>query len=135
MSNRLIPLTILISFIIISLPNTSQAQSHYLLLPPDSWEHPAPREEAQPEDRWLAIDKLAHFLVSLSLVGMSYALLNGRGLEIDPDQARLISAGSVALLGLAKEFQDSRRGSGFSYKDLVADGIGIAVGITIFTFY
>ena len=86
------------------------------------------------EDRWLALDKLAHLLVSFSLVGIGYAVLSDRGLGWDRNRARILSAGGTALLGIAKEIRDYRKGGGFSRKDLAADGLGITLGILFYTF-
>jgi len=87
------------------------------------------------EDRWIALDKLAHLLVSFSLVGIGYAVSSERGLGFSRNQARILSAGGTALIGIAKEIHDYRKGSGFSRKDLAADGLGLALGVVFFTFY
>jgi uncharacterized protein YfiM (DUF2279 family) len=87
------------------------------------------------EDHWIALDKLAHLLVSFSLVGIGYAVSSERGLGFSRNQARILSAGGTALIGIVKEIHDYRKGSGFSRKDLAADGLGIALGVVFFTFY
>jgi len=127
---------LLLITISIFVPAVSRAdQFDFSPLSPVSTVSGLSEQDEQSGDRWLAFDKLAHFLVSLSLVGMSFALLDGRGLELSPDHARIFSAAGTALLGLTKEIRDHRRGAGFSGKDLAADGLGIALGITVFTFY
>ncbi|MDD5223542.1 MAG: hypothetical protein PHE84_06105 [bacterium] len=86
------------------------------------------------EDRWIALDKLAHLLVSFSLVGIGYAVSSERGLGFSRNQARILSAGGTALIGIAKEIHDYRKGSDFCGKDLTADGLGIALGVLTYTF-
>jgi uncharacterized protein YfiM (DUF2279 family) len=86
------------------------------------------------EDRWIALDKLAHLLVSFSLVGMGFAASSERGLGFDRNQARILAAGGTALIGVAKEIRDYQKGSDFCGKDLTADGLGLTLGILFFTF-
>lgn len=86
------------------------------------------------EDRWIALDKLAHLLVSFSLVGIGYAVSSERGLGFSRNQARILSAGGTALIGIAKEIHDYRKGSDFCGKDLTADGLGLTLGILFFSF-
>lgn len=41
----------------------------------------------------------------------------------------VVAAGVVATVGLGKELLDQQKGGKFCWRDLVADAIGIAVGI------
>lgn len=86
------------------------------------------------EDRWLAMDKAKHVAFSfLWTLGTQYVAVNKGSLS--EGQALPISIGTSAAVGLSKEVYDLRIGptNYFSYKDLVADGVGIllAVGIII----
>ena len=62
-------------------------------------------------DRWLSIDKLYHLIVCM-LLTVVFGWLVG------------------IIVGVAKEIYDINK-SGFSYKDLVADIIGVGVGMII----
>lgn len=90
--------------------------------------------DRQPEDPWLGVDKAKHVAFSfLWTLGTQYVAVNkGRFSEA---QALPISAGTSAAVGLSKEYYDLRMGPTqfFSYKDLVADGVGIllAVGVIL----
>jgi len=95
------------------------------LSPPEANRHIA--------DSWGARDKRMHLLVSAGMVAAGHHLLHDRW-DVQAEDSRIISIGLTALAGLVKEFSDSRKvPSTCSYKDLVADGIGILVGIMVFT--
>ena len=79
-------------------------------------------------DRWLAPDKAKHVVVSAVLVWGVYRLYHGE-LGNDRGDSRVVAAGITGLLGLGKELRDRR----FSGRDLVADGVGIGVGLVLFT--
>ncbi len=88
----------------------------------------------QAEDRWLGFDKVQHVTFSfLWTLGTQYVAVNkGRFSEA---QALPLSIGTSAALGLSKELYDRHIGPHrtFSYRDLVADGVGIllAAGIIL----
>jgi len=83
-------------------------------------------------DRWFAIDKFWHFSASLASVGAGYHLCANR-IELDSPWPTGLSLGGTLGLGLAKEFLDVRGPSRhFSWKDVVADLAGIALGYFIF---
>ena len=83
-------------------------------------------------DKWFALDKVYHLVVSFSLVGSSYHLLANRiGVEKSYSAAGSISG--VFALGIFKEFFDaSRPEDRFSYRDLIFDAIGIGIGYFVF---
>lgn len=69
-------------------------------------------------------DKQKHFLVSLLLVLFFSAFMN------------VLSAILVAtLIGFFKEIWDEFFGSGFCVKDLLANGLGVVVGVSIILFF
>lgn len=93
---------------------------------------PAQDTAPQAEDRWLGSDKLWHFAASFATVGAAYHLCANR-LEWSEPAPTGIAAGGTLALGLTKEFADlAGPGKHFSWKDLVADALGIAAGYLVF---
>jgi uncharacterized protein YfiM (DUF2279 family) len=85
------------------------------------------------DDRWLAWDKVEHLGISAYLSFVSYKIYhdfyNNR-----KESSLYFSSGLTFSLGLAKEVYDEKRPNvKFSYKDLVADILGIGVGLWIVT--
>lgn len=82
-------------------------------------------------DQWFGQDKAHHFMASAFLTGFSnYALRQ----EFDQPQgtANTVSVGLVLSIGIAKEIYDGLSGKGTpSFKDIIADAAGIAVGVLI----
>jgi putative lipoprotein len=82
-------------------------------------------------DHWFGQDKAHHFMASAFLTGFSYYMMKQ---EFDQTkETATLSAVSFSLsIGLAKEIYDrvSRKGTP-SFKDIVADVTGIAVGVFI----
>ena len=82
----------------------------------------------KPDDPWLAMDKLQHVAFSFFITtGSQYGLVNK--LEVRERRALPVSVGISVIAGISKEMYDRRSApSGtFSKRDLVADGIGIAL--------
>ncbi len=86
----------------------------------------SPPLDRQTEDPWFGFDKVQHLTFSfLFTLGTQYVAVNkGR---LSESQALPLSITTSAALGLSKEFYDLHVGSRrvFSYRDLVANGIGI----------
>ena len=84
-------------------------------------------------DKWLAWDKVEHFGISAYLSAISYKIYHD--FYHNPKESSLyFSGGFTSSLGLGKEAYDKRRPQGkFSYKDLVADVLGIGLGLWIAT--
>jgi putative lipoprotein len=84
-------------------------------------------------DRWLAWDKVEHFGVSAYLSAVSYKIYHD--FYNNHREPSLYFSGILTLsLGLGKELYDKKKPNGkFSYKDLVADVLGIGVGLWIAT--
>lgn len=82
-------------------------------------------------DRWLAPDKGKHFMASLySTVLISQLSENTFG--VNKNQASGLAVGFTIGLGVTKELIDKKSASSFfSWKDLVADLVGITVGLVI----
>lgn len=78
---------------------------------------------ADAADNWFGIDKAMHLTVSFAIaVGFALVISN----------SSLAIFGFSIMIGLAKEFLDAREGgSGFSYKDLIADILGILIAIAL----
>lgn len=88
----------------------------------------------QTEDSWFGFDKVQHLSFSfLWTLGTQYVVVNK--VRLSEAQALPISISTSAALGLSKEVYDLHRGPQglFSYRDLVADSVGIllAVGLIL----
>ena len=96
-------------------------------------DHNEKRDSLKISDRWLAPDKLEHFGVSAYLSALCYEIYHD--FYSNGEKSSLyFSCGLTFSLGLGKEIYDRRRPDGkFSYKDLVADFLGIAAGLWIAT--
>jgi uncharacterized protein YfiM (DUF2279 family) len=82
-------------------------------------------------DEWLAWDKAEHLGVSAFLSGVAYSVFHDF-YGNDKESSIYFSASLTLGLGLGKEFSDRKRPGGrFSYKDLVADIVGIGLGLLI----
>ena len=84
-------------------------------------------------DKWIAIDKLQHFTYSCFIsFGTQYILVN----KLDLMESKAVPISSLLSLsaGTLKEINDKRGGSYFSYKDMVANGIGILTAVIIINF-
>ena len=83
------------------------------------------RAEKRNVDKWIAIDKAQHFAYSIFVsLGCQYVIVNK--LKNSESSALPVSSGLSFSAGLLKEIND-KRGSGgfFSYKDMVANTLGI----------
>ncbi len=100
-------------------------------LPKNSLHPPRLRDEekkAPSHPAWLGFDKVVHFSFSACLVGISY---HGSRVALEKDHrtSQWMAGTGTGLLGLSKEKWDAH----FSIGDLVADALGIAAGIVLFT--
>lgn len=79
------------------------------------------------QDRWIAQDKVAHFLLSALIAGTVASQLQQDGAATCDAAAQ---GAAVALaLGAAKEWYDEViRKTGASYRDMVADTLGAGTG-------
>ena len=83
---------------------------------------PAPPPATKPADSWSGSDKKMH-------LGVSFVLGMATGAQW-PDNKPL-AFGVAMIPGLLKEASDAGKGgTGFSAKDLVANAVGVALGIT-----
>lgn len=90
-------------------------------------------EKTRFPDRWLGRDKLAHFTVSLAVVGLANHWLEVESAET-PVRARNTAVAFSLSLGMVKELHDgARKGNRFGFKDLAADILGAALGAVLFT--
>lgn len=78
-------------------------------------------------DDWTGDDKNKHFAGS-ALMGVAASVAFK-----DSDHPVLYPMAAVLAVGLAKEIRDevAPAGSGFSYKDLAADALGAALGVSV----
>ncbi len=83
-------------------------------------------------DNYLGWDKFLHVVHSASIYGLSYHLYHCQ-LHNDREGSIVFSVSLTSLFGLSKELYDLKKKSFFSYKDLIADGVGIVIGFFLFT--
>jgi uncharacterized protein YfiM (DUF2279 family) len=84
-------------------------------------------------DKWLAWDKVEHFGVSAYLSAISYKIYHDF-YHNHKESSLYFSSVLTFSLGLGKEVYDEKRPEGkFSCKDLVADVLGIGIGLWIAT--
>jgi uncharacterized protein YfiM (DUF2279 family) len=88
-------------------------------------------EKKETKDRWLSPDKGYHLVGSLigtTLVGQ----LSMKGFDTRREASQIIGMGTAFSLGLAKEIYDSgKQKNKFSWKDLMANGVGIVIGVIL----
>jgi len=85
------------------------------------------------QDAFLARDKLKHFIGSMITSAFFYRL-SEENFAWSQTGAICFGIGITASIGIGKEVYDSqKRGGRFSWKDLLADGLGIFTGILIAT--
>jgi uncharacterized protein YfiM (DUF2279 family) len=88
-----------------------------------------------PNDKFIAKDKALHFICSAAIVGLSFHSTYNQ-LGYDKDDSRIFSISLTGLIGIGKEIMDSKKKpSSSSWRDLLADAVGIAAGVLIFTIY
>ncbi len=93
---------------------------------------PNPVKPQKEPDRWIAWDKFWHFSASFVTVGAGYHLCANR-LKWGRKPATAISIGGTFGLGLGKELFDlCGHHRGFSWKDIIADVLGITAGYFVF---
>ena len=84
------------------------------------------------QDGWWGRDKRLHLVVSAGMVGVGFHLLHDRW-HCAADESRILAVSLTGLAGVIKELTDGRKTpSTRSYKDLLADGLGILVGVFLF---
>jgi uncharacterized protein YfiM (DUF2279 family) len=81
----------------------------------------------------IGFDKIQHAVFScLWTISSQYVMENKVG--FDEHKALSYSVSSSALIGLAKELNDlDRKNRHFSWGDIIADGVGIAIAVLIIT--
>jgi len=80
---------------------------------------------------WFSKDKFLHFSASAALSGLCFHVYAAR-LQGDVERGGVFSVSLTGLIAFSKELYDESRGGTFSWKDLVWDGLGIAVGYFVF---
>jgi len=82
-----------------------------------------------PEDRWFAVDKAKHVVVSAAVQGLSHRVFRANGHSY---RAAAWNAATLTMtVGVGKELWDRYRGRPFSWKDLGADAVGGATGAVL----
>lgn len=81
-------------------------------------------------DKWIAWDKAKHLLVSATLMGFGYHIFKYDFKK--SHQSSIYFGLSLSLsAGLTKEYINSKRGGKASYKDIVADLMGIGIALLV----
>lgn len=91
-----------------------------------TWKTPRGVGFAAPaKDLWFGGDKAAHALASMGVV----VFFGAMGLAFHATQREALVAGvfCAVIVGLAKEGWDAQHGGRWSWKDVVADAVGIAL--------
>ena len=86
-----------------------------------------PAAAQQSENRWLAQDKLLHFCLSSALVSTFYHLHQYEYGD-SKHSSEVLAVQITLFFSIGKEIKDPQ----FSHKDLIADLLGIAVGLLVF---
>jgi uncharacterized protein YfiM (DUF2279 family) len=83
-------------------------------------------------DPWLSKDKADHLLVSSFLVAGGYFVAKNDQ-QFNEQKALQFSVSSAFALGIVKEIRDGfRKHNAASIKDLIADVLGIGLGVVMF---
>jgi len=88
--------------------------------------------EVNKQDRWLSEDKFEHIFFSSFLLGLSYCLYRNE-LNKSDASARQVGIGIALSIGISKELYDLADRGNPSFKDILADIVGIVIGILVFT--
>jgi len=98
------------------------------------WGQEAIPDSVRVEDRWTSFDKVQHLSFScLWVLSVQYVLVNKSGYR--EAEAYPVALSTGVLLGLGKEWYDKHRPNGyFSKRDLLADGVGLALASLIILF-
>jgi uncharacterized protein YfiM (DUF2279 family) len=85
------------------------------------------------QDAFFAHDKLKHFIGSMITTTFLYKL-SEENFKWNQKNSLFFSFGMTASIGVGKEIYDLKKQKGqFSWKDLLANGLGIATGILLAT--
>lgn len=78
-------------------------------------------------DKWNGEDKVLHFSLSAAMALLASVLFH----SLHFSEYIACAFAASMLVGIAKELKDAmtEAGSGFSEKDLIADGLGSALGV------
>ncbi len=128
--NRAIHGTILTIVLLAIFSQASWAESTYVA----AWSGGAGQADTlRAPDTWFAHDKLEHLIVSAFLSGTCCSIL--RDFYNNSQESSVYFSASFTLgVGLGKELHDLHAPTGrFSYKDLIADIVGIGLGLFVAT--
>ena len=82
-------------------------------------------------DPWLGFDKVQHVTFS-ALLTLSTQYVLEVNFDLREPRALPMSVASAAAIGLGKELYDHRTpGRWFSLRDLIADAVGIGLGVLV----
>ena len=90
------------------------------------------KEIKKDHDSWIGMDKFLHFAASAGITGLSYHCYHCQ--YNNPKKNSIYFSISIAgATGIGKEIYDHRfKKTGWSWKDIVVDAAGVAVGYLLF---
>ena len=87
----------------------------------------APAPELQ--NPWFGEDKITHFVTSFA--ASSFAASGARAVGLTHEQSLAVGAGVGLSAAIGKEVADTRRGSGFSARDMAWNLLGLGASFLI----
>ena len=90
------------------------------------WTGGPKRPDVKDHDPWFAVDKLEHVAASMIIQSWAHTTFRARGASYA--HASWGAAAVTATAGIGKELWDRHHHGDFSYRDLTADGVGLAAG-------
>lgn len=117
--------------LILLLPSISPARDA-ASLNPATMHGGKPEMKERHEDHWLGMDKFLHVAASASITGLSYHVYHCQ-YNNAVDRSIYFSFSLAGVSGIGKELYDAKvRRTYWSWKDIVADGVGIGLGYLLF---
>lgn len=117
--------------LILSLPSISLARDA-ASLSLATMHRDLPEMKERYEDHWLGMDKFLHVAASASITGLSYHVYHCQ-YNNAVDRSIYFSFSLAGVSGIGKELYDAKvRRTYWSWKDIVADGVGIGLGYLLF---
>ncbi|MFQ5601640.1 MAG: hypothetical protein ACE5HS_00060 [bacterium] len=89
------------------------------------------QDTTQKTDAYFGKDKIQHFLASAFITGLGFAVMR-EPFDASQKESLFVGGGAAFTLGLSKEIYDWKGKKGHaSYKDLIADILGIGLAVLI----
>jgi uncharacterized protein YfiM (DUF2279 family) len=116
-----------LTIVFLSLPIASSGHQHGYRVHNDLSTYALTHQQDY-EDPWLGNDKFLHLFASAGITWFSYDVYH-RHYHNAVDRSIYFSFSLASASGIGKELYDAKiRKAGWSWKDIAADGVGIALG-------